>query len=93
MRGTAGRAALLGTGTSAETKNEMDNRVLFSQEPTNKVVFKHPIMLGGGTRGDETLLIDGMPSRSCICSMRDSSTIRNLGTSLSTADFPVRVLS
>jgi hypothetical protein len=34
--------ALLGTGTSAETKNEMDNRVLFSQEPTNKVVFKHP---------------------------------------------------
>jgi hypothetical protein len=60
MRGTAGRAALLGMGNSAETKNEMDNRVLFSQEPTNKVVFKHPFMLGcwGGTRGDETLLID-----------------------------------
>jgi hypothetical protein len=42
---------------SAETKNEMDNRVLFSQEPTNKVVFKHPIT--GWDEGDETLLFNG----------------------------------
>jgi hypothetical protein len=50
----AARATLPGTGTSAETENEMDNRVHISQEPTNKVVFKHPIALG-----DKTLLIDG----------------------------------
>jgi hypothetical protein len=42
-----GRAGSLcnGTGIAAETNNEMDNGVLFSQERTNKVVFIHPFML------------------------------------------------